>query len=786
MTKHIREIVSVSGIENVSRRGVLKGILSTTGLVLAVHVMPSGPALADDAPKWGAQGMPHGTVNNPLAFVSIAPDGTVTIVCHRSDMGQGVRTGMPLIVADEMEADWAKVKVAQAPGDEVKYGNQDTDGSRSTRHFFMPMRQVGAAARMMLEAAAAKRWGVDVSDVEAKNHEVIQKSTGKKLGYGDLAADASTMGVPSNVSVEKSGAATPVSLPLKDPSEFRYIGKEGTNIVDGFNITTGRAIYGQDVRLPGTKYAVIARPAVMGGKVVSFDATDAKKIPGVLQIVVMPTPSYPMKFQPSGGIAIIADNTWAAIQGRKALKITWDDGPHATYDSQAYRAQMEATARQPGAVLRSDGDFAAAYASADKKVEAEYYIPHNAHATMEPPSATCRIVDGKAEVWTSVQSPQAAHDMVAAYLALPPENVTVNVTLLGGGFGRKSKPDFAVEAALCSKAMGGAPVKVVWTREDDIHNDFYHTVSVERLEAGLDKDGHVVAWRHNSVAPTIFALFMADPKHEAPLEQGMGLVDMPFDIKNVSIENGEAEAHTKIGWWRSVSNVPHGFAIQSFVAELAHAAGKDQKEFLLDLIGPARILDVPQKVKNFWDYGENPEVYPIDTGRLRNVVELVTEKAGWGKREVPKGHGLGLAVHRSFVSYVAAVIEAAVDEKGNITVPRVDICVDCGPIVNPDRVRSQFEGAVVMGLGVGLLNEISFKEGRVQQSNLDDYQVIRITDAPRETHVYIVPRGYDMHMGGVGEPGVPPVAPALMNAIFAASGKRIRSLPLGQQLAGKA
>jgi isoquinoline 1-oxidoreductase subunit beta len=784
MTQHIREMVSASGIENVSRRGVLKGILATGGLVLAVHV--ALPALAEDAPKWGGDGMPHGTVNSPLAFVSIAPDGTVTIVCHRSEMGQGIRTGMPLVVADEMEADWARVKVAQATGDEAKYGNQDTDGSRSTRHFFMPMRQVGAAARMMLEAAAAKRWGVDVADVEAKNHEVIQKSTGKKLGYGELAVDASTMGVPSNVSVEKSGAPTPVSLPLKDPSKFRYIGKEGTNIVDGFNITTGRAIYGQDVRLPGQKYAVIARPAVMGGKVASYDATDAKKVPGVLQILEMPTPSYPMKFQPSGGIAIIADNTWAAIQGRNALKITWDDGPHGTYDSQAYRAEMEATARQPGMILRSDGDFAAAFESADKKVEAEYYIPHNAHATMEPPSATCRIVDGKAEVWTSVQSPQAAHDMVAAYLALPPENVTVNVTLLGGGFGRKSKPDFAVEAALCSKAMGGAPVKVVWTREDDIHNDFYHTVSLERLQAGLDKDGKVVAWRHNSVAPTLLALFMADPKHEAPLEQGMGLVDMPFDIKNVSIENGEAEAHTKVGWWRSVSNVPHGFAIQSFVAELAHAAGKDQREFLLDLIGPARILDVPQKVKNFWDYGENPEVYPIDTGRLRNVVELVTEKAGWGKREVPKGHGLGLAVHRSFVSYVAAVIEAAIDEKGNITVPRVDIAVDCGPIVNPDRVRSQFEGAVVMGLGVGLLNEISFKEGRVQQSNLDDYQVIRITDAPRETHVYIVPRGYDMHMGGVGEPGVPPVAPALMNAIFAASGKRIRSLPLGGQLSGKA
>ena len=460
----------------------------------------------------------------------------------------------------------------------------------------------------------------------------------------------------------------------------------------------------------------------------------------------------------------------------------WDDGPHATYDLQAYRAAMEATARQPGKVLRSVGDFASAYASADKKVEAEYYIPHNAHATMEPPSATCRIVDGKAEVWTSVQSPQAAHDLVAKYLGLQPENVTVNVTLLGGGFGRKSKPDFAVEAALCSKAIGGAPVKVVWTREDDIHNDFYHTVSVERIEAGLDKDGKVVAWRHNSVAPTIMSLFMPDPKHEANWEEGQGLSDLPFDIKNISLENGEAEAHTKIGWWRSVSNVPHGFAIQSFVAELAAAAGKDQKAFLLDLIGPPRIVDVARSTPNFWDYGENPEVYPIDAGRLRGVVELVAEKAGWG-RQVPKGHGLGLAAHRSFVSYVAVVVEAAVDDKGRVTVPRVDIAVDCGPTVNPDRVRSQFEGAVIMGLGVGLMNEISFKDGKVQQSNLDDYFVLRIGDAPRETRVHIVPHGYDVLPGGVGEPGVPPVAPALMNAIFAASGKRIRSLPLGQQLA---
>jgi isoquinoline 1-oxidoreductase subunit beta len=771
MTKHIRDIAQ-SAIENVSRRGVLKGMASTGGLVLALTVLPNRPARAD-APKWGADGMPHGTVNNPQAFVSIAADGTVTIVCHRSDMGQGVRTGMPLIVADELEADWARVKIAQATGDEARYGNQDTDGSRSTRHFIKPMRQVGAAARMMLEEAAAKRWGVPVSDVEAKNHEVVQKSTGKKLGYGDLAADASTLDVPATG-----------SLRLKDPSQFRFIGKEGTNIVDAFDITTGRAIYGQDVRLPGQKYAVIARPPVMGGKVASYDATETRKLPGFVEIVEIPAPSYPMAFQPSGGIAVVADNTWAAIQGRKALKIVWDNGPHATYDSQAYRAALEATAKQPGKVLRSEGDFAAAYASAAKKVEAEYYIPHNAHATMEPPSATCRIVDGKAEVWTSVQSPQAAHDLVAKYLGLAGENVTVNVTLLGGGFGRKSKPDFAVEAALCSKAVGGAPVKVVWTREDDIRNDFYHTVSVERIEAGLDKDGRVIAWRHNSVAPTIGALFVApDPRHELNWELGQGMSDLPFDIKNISLENGEAEAHTKIGWWRSVSNVPHGFAIQSFAAELAAAAGKDQKAFLLDLIGPARIVAVQNTVKDFWDYGENPEVYPIDTGRLRNVVELVTEKADWG-RKLPPGHGLGLAVHRSFVSYVAAVIEAGVDSKGNITIPRVDIAVDCGPTVNPDRVRSQFEGAVIMGLGVGLMNEISFKDGKVQQRNLDDYLVLRISDAPRETHVHIVPHGYDVPLGGVGEPGVPPVAPALTNAIFAATGKRIRSLPLGNQLAG--
>ncbi len=769
MTKLVRDL-AVAGLENVSRRSVLKGMFATGAFVLAVKVVPPQPARAD-APKWGADGMPHGTVNNPHVFVAIAPDGTVTIVCHRSDMGQGVRTGMPLIVADELEADWARVKVAQAPGDEAKYGNQDTDGSRSTRHFIKPMRQAGAAARMMLEQAAAKRWDVPVADVEAKNHEVVLKASGKTIGYGELAGDMAAMDPPATDQVK-----------LKDPSQFRYIGKEGTNIVDGFDITTGRARYGQDVRLPGQKYAVIARPPVVGGKVASYDASDAKKVPGVIGVVEIPAPPSPSVFLPLGGIAVVGDNTWAAIKGREALKITWDDGPNASYNSKAFRGELEAAAKQPGVVLRSEGDAAAALASADKKVEAEYYIPHLAHATMEPPSATCRIVDGKAEVWTSVQSPQAAHDLVAKALGLAPENVTVNVTLLGGGFGRKSKPDFAVEAALISKAMDGAPVKVVWTREDDIHSGFFHTVSIERLEAGLDKDGKPVAWKHNSVAPTIMSTFMPDPKHEANWEAGMGLTDMPFDIKNVSIENGEAPSHVRIGWFRSVSNIPHAFAIQSFAGELAAASGKDQRAFLLEALGPDRMLDVPKTVKGFWDYGENPEVYPLNTARLRKVVELVTEKGGWG-RDLPKGHGLGLAAHRSFVTYVAAVVEAAVDEKGNVTIPRVDIAVDCGPTVNPDRVRAQFEGAAIMGLSLALKSEITFAKGRAEQGNFDTYEVLRISDAPGQTNVYIVPNGFDVVLGGVGEPGVPPIAPALLNAIYAATGRRIRSLPVGQQLA---
>ena len=758
-------------IVNVSRRGLLKGVAATGGLVLAAQFPTVKGALASY--PTGAEGMPNGVVNNPKVFISIGGDGTVSIVAARAEMGNGAaRTALPMMVADELDADWARVRVVQSPGDERTYGNQDTDGSRSVRHWIQPMRHCGAAARLMLEQAAAATWKVDIGEVQAQLHEVVHKPTNRKLGYGQLAAAAAGLPVPSADKVK-----------LKDASAFRYIGKGNVRIADIVDITTGKAIYGQDVMVPGMKYAVIARPPVVGGKVASVDSSAAMKVPGVEKIVTLPGTPVPYKFGQLGGVAVIAKNTWAAIKGREALKITWDNGPNATHDSKAYRAQLEAAVKKPGKVERNVGDADKALASAAKVITAEYYAPHLHHATMEPPAAVARMSHGTWEVWAPVQSPGQARDDIAAAIGVAPAEMTVQPTLLGGGFGRKSKCDFAIEAALLSKDLGGTPVKVVWTREDDVRHGFYHTVTAERFEAGLDASNKVIAWRHRSAAPSILSTFAAGQNHPFDIELGMGWVDTPFDVPNIRMESGEAQNHVRIGWFRSVNNVAHAWSIQSFVAEMAAQLGKDPKDFLLELIGPDRTIDPRKQVTTpWWNYGEPFETYPIETGRLRRVAELAAKEAGWG-RQLPKGRGLGIAAHRSFVSYIATVVEVEVDAKGNITVPRVDTAVDCGFCVNPERVRSQIEGAAVMGLTLAKYGEVSFKNGRVEQGNFNDYPLVRIDESPTETRVHIVENTLDVHPSGVGEPGVPPFAPALCNAIFAATGKRLRKLPIGDQLA---
>jgi isoquinoline 1-oxidoreductase beta subunit len=740
---------------NLTRRQVLNLSAGAGALVLGMHVGFRKFPVAQAA---------ESTSFEPNVYMSIDDSGLVTIVAHRSEMGTGIRTGLPMVLADELEADWSRVKVIQATGD-AKYGDQNTDGSRSTRQFYQTMRVAGATARQMLEAAAAQIWKADPADCEARNHTVIHTTTGRQLPFGDLVPVARSLPVPSDDHIQ---------LKLKPRQAWRYVGTP-VPIVDLHDIVRGQAKYGIDTLLPGMKYASIERCPVYGGKVKSFDAADALKIMGVEQVIEIPPTPMPSGFNPLGGIVVIASNTWAAQQGRQRLKIEWDYGPNIAYDTTNYRAELEATARKPGRIVRTQGDVDRALQTAVKHVSADYFVPHFAHAPMEVPAAAARVAEGRCEVWAPSQNPQGARTTVAQVTGLQEADITVYTTLLGGAFGRKSKHDFIGEAAWLSQKIG-APVKVTWTREDDIQHDYYHAIAVQHLEAGLDGNDRTTAWLHRTVFPPIEATFQRDATYGTAGELQQGVTDMPYAIPNVRCENGPAENHVRIGWYRSVYNIPHAFAVCSFADELAIAAHRDPVDYLRELLGRPRTLDL--QAIDYPNYGASLDLYPIDTGRMRAVLDLAAEKGSWGK-PLPPRHGRGIAVHRSFLTYVAVVAEVGVGGDGQIVIPRIDMAVDCGLVVNPDRVRAQMEGAAIMAIGNALYSNITAKQGRIEQSNFTDYLVARMDITP-ETHVHIVDSSAPP--GGVGEPGVPPTAPAICNAIFAATGKRIRALPIDTSL----
>jgi len=752
-------------IENVQRRDFLKGMLGAGAFVLSVRVMPENLFAATDAANVSDSLAPMSTAPFQAGvYLAIDTDGTTYIIAHRSEMGSGSRTALPRIVADELDADWSRVKIVQATGDE-KYGDQDTDGSHSVRSFFDTLREAGGTARLMLVRAAAQQWGVPADECSTELHAVLHKKSGKKIGYGELATAAAKLPIP------KKG-----ELKLKSRSEWRYIGKD-VKSYDLKDLCTGKPVYGQDTHMDGMLYASVTHPPVLGAAVKSVDDKAALAVAGVKQTVTIAPFKPPVTMQALGGVAVLADNTWAAMQGRKKLQIQWEQSPHSVYNSDAYKKELQATARKPGKVTRENGDVDATFAKGGKIVEAEYYAPLLAHASMEPPAALANYHAGKVEVWAPTQNPQGARDAVAEAVGLKKEDVTVHVTLLGGGFGRKSFPDFAVEAAVLSKKTG-KPVKVVWSREDDIKFDTYHSVAAMYFKAALGADGKTAAWLQRSVFPPIGSTFDATATYSGPDELGLGFSDMPFAVPNHRAENGPATAHVRIGWLRSVANVYHGFGIGSFADELAHAAGKDPLEYALQLLGPDRVIPKSELPKDYPNYDGDYEQYPIDTARFRRVLQTAAEKSGWGKKKLGNGFGMGLAIHRSFLTYVATVVQVRINDAGKVKIERVDTALDAGTVVNPEMARQQFEGAAVFGTSLAFYGEITATNGVIDQSNFNDYQMSRMNDAPRETHVHLL--ASEAPPAGIGEPGVPPFAPALCNAIFAATGKRIRELPLSK------
>jgi isoquinoline 1-oxidoreductase beta subunit len=721
-------------IQNISRRNFVKVFgLASGGLIIGCQFTSEKESIRID----------DGTTFTPNLFVQLKKDGKLILLSSRSEMGQGIKTSLTSAIADEMDADWEYVSVDQATGNK-KFGNQNTDGSRSVRTILEPMRKLGATTRAILIATAAKKWQISPSDCTAEMHYVINKNNNKKLFFGDLVEEAMQIEIPKDVQ-------------LKDKKDFKYIGKTLKSI-DIKDFTHGTATYGLDARLPNMKFAVIARCPSTFGTVKSFDNSDAIKVAGVEAVFEVERVKRP--FGMLGGVAVVANNTWAAIQGRNNLEVIWDTSENGKYNSKNYTQKLTNRVHTRGKVIPpTKGNINTAFSKADKIIEATYQLPHLAHAPMETPNALAWVHDGKCEVWAPVQSPQSAREEAAAYLGIDIKDVTINVTFLGGGFGRKSKPDFVVEAVALSKKMK-APVQVVWTREDDIQHGYYHATNAQYLKASLDKNGEVTGWLHRTAFPSINSTFMPGANYAAGWEIGQGMNNNPFEIANTRYENAKAEPFVRIGWLRSVCSIFHSFGINSFIDELANTAEKDPLQFKLNLIGKDRVR-------------EEKSPHPLNTTRLKNVMNIAAKKANWG-RKLPEGHGLGIAFYYSFFSYVTTVVEVSVIND-KVKLHAIWTALDCGLVLNRDNVINQMEGAAVFGMSIALHGKITAKDGAIEQSNFHDYTMTRMHEVP-PIDITIVEN--DEAATGVGEPGVPPIAPAIANAIFNATGKRYRTLPL--------
>jgi isoquinoline 1-oxidoreductase beta subunit len=667
----------------------------------------------------------------PNAFIRIGTDDSVTIIVNKSEMGQGVYTSLPMLVAEELEADWSRIRVESAPVDpaynHASFGIQMTGGSTSVNSEWERLRNAGAMARMMLITAAAQTWKVDPQSCRAERGHVIHAASNRRLSFGALADTAAKLEPPKEIA-------------LKDPKEYKLIGKP-THRLDTPSKINGTAQFGIDARIPGMLTAVIARPPVFGAKVMRINDEKAKLVPGVKGVV-------PVR----AGVAVFATAFWPAKLGRDALEIVWDEGPNATLSTASLREQYANLMKTPGAVARKDGDPAQTLASAAKQVTAEYEVPYLAHAMMEPLNCLVDLRPDRCEIWTGTQFQTVDRAAAAAVAGLKPEQVQIHTTLLGGGFGRRANPasDFVVEAVEVAKAIQ-VPVKVIWTREDDIRGGWYRPMWCDRLAAGLDANGNPVAWTHTIVGQSIIA---GTPFEKFIVKDGIdgtsveGAADLPYAIPNVQVDLHSPKVDVPVMWWRSVGHSHTGFVVESFLDELAHAAGKDPSDFRRALLA--------------------------NQPRHLGVLELATSKAKWGA-PLPSGRARGVAVHFSFNTYVAQVAEVSVGDDGAVRVDRVVCAVDCGRVVNPDTVVAQMESGIIFGLTAALKGEITLERGRVQQRNFHDYQMLRMNEAP-EIEVHIVPS--TAHPTGVGEPGVPPIAPAVANAIFAATGKRIRRLPI--------